>query len=280
MKISVLALSVFVLSLFSFSASAQNAAFLASIDQTELANAYNLKLTGESTADSYLQSTELTTASEMDSSKWQFAFTPYLWMAGLSGNGVLRGVPVGDIDISFSDIIDDLDMALTGHFEARKNNWTLLFDLFYLNISEKPQTIAVRVKQTVTELGGTYHLNSWFEALGGVRIVKYRLELTPTPLDEPLFEGSKTWADPFIGARAHAKLGKAFTVTARGDIGGFAIGSDVSYNVILGSYLQVARWGALNFGYRWWDVDYNTDNDNFTVDTLTYGPFIGMTFFF
>lgn len=280
MKIGVLALSVFVLSLFSITASAQSGAFLASIDQTELTNAYNLKLTGESTADSYFQSTEPAAASEMDSSNWEFAFTPYLWMAGISGNGVLRGVPIGDIDISFSDIIEDLDMALTGHFEARKNNWTLLFDVFYVNISEKPQTVVVRVKQTVAELGGTYHVSPWFEALAGVRIVKYRLELTPTPLDEPLVEGSKTWADPFVGARARAKVGSAITLIARGDVGGFAIGSDFSWNILLGGAIQVARWGAIDAGYRWWDVDYDTDDENFKVDTLQAGPFIGMTFFF
>lgn len=40
-----------------------------------------------------------------------------------------------DIDISFSDLIDDLNMAIMGSLQARKDKWTLLADVIYLAVS-------------------------------------------------------------------------------------------------------------------------------------------------
>lgn len=280
MKTQGIIFSVLIIALFSLSASAQSTAFLSSMNQSSLSKEFRLKSFGENKSYASYQTSESSTTMESDDSGWRVDLTPYLWMAGMSGDAALRGIPVENIDISFSDIIKDLDFGFAGHLEATKSNFTLFFDINYINISEKPQTVVVRVKNTVGEIGATYHLGAVFEVLGGARIIKWKLELTPSQIPITI-ERSKTFVDPFVGARVRARLGKAFTLGARGDIGGFGVGSDFSWNIILDASIQVARWGSIYIAQRWWNDDYGTNDDNdFQLDLLTAGPIVGLTFHF
>jgi hypothetical protein len=208
--------------------------------------------------------------------EWTADITPYFWIAGQNGDSVVLG-QASEIDISFSDIIENFDMGISGHLEANKDKWTLLFDLQYINVSEKPDTVVIRVKNTVMEGGVTYRLHPAFEALGGVRIVRYKLELTPD-LIEPI-EASKTWADPFVGVRAKAQVVDNFSVSGRFDIGGFGAGSDFSWNLILAGSYDWERISLL-FGYRAWNVDYDSGEGlrELELDLTTHGPFVGITF--
>ena len=61
-----------------------------------------------------------------DSDEWQFSITPYLWAVGLNGDMTVKGVD-SDVDVSFSDILTNLDIALEAHFEVWKGRWGGLF---------------------------------------------------------------------------------------------------------------------------------------------------------
>ena len=52
---------------------------------------------------------------------------------------------VAPVDLSFEDILDNLDMALAATFAIRKDKWTVLFDAMYLNVSPtiEPAPLAV-----------------------------------------------------------------------------------------------------------------------------------------
>lgn len=73
----------------------------------------------------------VTAATASDAEQWEFGAMIYLWGAGLEANTQTGG----DIDISFSDIVDDLDMAFMGTFDARKGKWSVLLDAVYLDMS-------------------------------------------------------------------------------------------------------------------------------------------------
>jgi hypothetical protein len=97
-------------------------------------------------------------------------------------------------------------MGIAGHLEATKENWTMLFDLNYTNISDSPGTRILRLKSMISELGGGYHMNPDFLFLGGARIVRNKVEITSPHEIIGTLHQSKTWVDPFIGAQASAKL--------------------------------------------------------------------------
>ena len=59
-------------------------------------------------------------AEEYLSEDWQVSVTPYLWGVSLKGDVTVKG-KTAEVDLSFSDILEDLDMALLFEAEARKN---------------------------------------------------------------------------------------------------------------------------------------------------------------
>ncbi|WP_156953419.1 hypothetical protein [Afifella pfennigii] len=55
---------------------------------------------------------------------WEFQVTPYAWLSGLSGDvGTIPGLPAGSVDLSFGDILDDLDFAGMLLASARNGPW-------------------------------------------------------------------------------------------------------------------------------------------------------------
>jgi hypothetical protein len=61
---------------------------------------------------------------------WQFKAGVYLYAAGVKGETASGS----DLDISFSDLINNLNMAFMGNVEARKSKWSLAADVVYLNV--------------------------------------------------------------------------------------------------------------------------------------------------
>jgi hypothetical protein len=80
---------------------------------------------------------------------WEFGAEVYLWgssIGGKTGSG-------SDIDIDFSSLFDDLEMAFMGLFGARKGKWSLLSDVIYLDVEDKNGSGNVNVP--VGPLGGS-----------------------------------------------------------------------------------------------------------------------------
>ena len=62
--------------------------------------------------------------------QWQFSGAFYLWGADIGGQ-TNRG---SEVEVGFSDLLDNLEMAFMGAFAARKNNWSLLTDVIYMDL--------------------------------------------------------------------------------------------------------------------------------------------------
>jgi len=70
------------------------------------------------------------TDSSATQDQWQFSAAIYMWGADISGQTV-RG---SEVEVGFSDLVDNLEMAFMGAFGARKNNWSFLADVIYLDL--------------------------------------------------------------------------------------------------------------------------------------------------
>jgi hypothetical protein len=62
---------------------------------------------------------------------WEFALSFYVWMPDIE-NTTASG---HEIEITFSDILDNLDMTLMTSFGARKDKWTFMTDVVYLHLN-------------------------------------------------------------------------------------------------------------------------------------------------
>ena len=63
--------------------------------------------------------------------KWGFSVAPYLWMASLKGDVMVKGVE-GSVDATFGDILDEMDAGGSLYLEARKGVWGIFADMYYL----------------------------------------------------------------------------------------------------------------------------------------------------
>jgi hypothetical protein len=90
-----------------------------------------------------------------------------------------------------------------------------------------------------------------------------------TQLNRP-FARTDDWFDPYIGLRAQYNLTKAFYVTAKADVGGFGVGSDVTAQISTVFGCQVTRNIFSEVGFRYLYTDY--DSNGLLYRVSTYGP--------
>jgi len=244
-----------------------------------------------------------TAPGETAKSKWEFEVIPYLWMAGLDGAVTVRGREAQG-SASFSDLSSNLDFGAQAHVEARKDKWGIFFDVTYMDFSASGQTIRPPIPGTIEaevsltewliELGGLYQVAKWslekekaiyLDMLGGGRYWELDMDLTLSNPDLGRSfkrSGSEDWIDPFVGLRLRANLSEKFVLALRGDIGGFGVSSDFSWNasVVLGYKIThlLSAW----VGYRTLSVDYEngSGNDKFVYDATMHGPMLGVSFSF
>jgi hypothetical protein len=77
------------------------------------------------------------------------------------------------------------------------------------------------------------------------------------------------WWDPYVGVRARYNFTPALYVAARGDLGGFGVGSDLMWHAEAAIGVQLTPTIFAEAGYRALSFDY--DKGGFTYDTITHG---------
>ncbi len=95
--------------------------------------------------------------------------------------------------------------------------------------------------------------------------------------------GVVTWVDPYVGFRVRHKLAPRQDLSLEADIGGFGLGSRISWQA-LGAYrFEFATTGNIGWagvvGYRALYVDYvqGSGNTRFEMDVLQHGPLLGIS---
>jgi opacity protein-like surface antigen len=218
---------------------------------------------------------------------WQFSLTPYFWAAGLDGD-VGVGGRTASVDVGFSDIADTLDMGALLTFEARKQRWGLLLDVIYLKMSTDEGTpgplfsnVDLGTKELVLEGDIAYRVlereHGGLDVLGGFR---YWNQDTELDLGAGLLPGielsqSENWVDPVVGVRYETALAKRWSLRLRGDIGGFGVSSDFTWQAFARVNYDISDRFSVVFGYRHLDVDF--EDDGFTYDVATSGPALGVS---
>jgi hypothetical protein len=214
-------------------------------------------------------------AQMMSYNRWKIDATPYFWLSGVDGDVTVDGTTTS-VDADFGDIAELISWGISGHVEARKRALALIFDLHYRELDEQQDSLSTTLQNVVAEGSAGYAVTQWLEVIGGVRYFNTEVGISGTPISE-----NKNWVDPIVGGRATWRPAKAWTVSGRADVGGFGIGSDLSWSVTAVAAYRVYDFSVV-FGYRIWQADYETGSggDLFRYDVITHGPGLGMTFHF
>lgn len=204
------------------------------------------------------------------------------WISGIEGDVGVFGA-VSAIDVPFDDIVSNLDMVAALNFEVRKGRWGLLTSLAYLELSGAAGTpgrlinnVTLEMQQLMLDAAISYALvdgeNCRVELLGGARYNHIDLGLNITsalPALNRNISGDKGWVDPYVGFLTRAKLAEPLTLVVKGDIGGFGVSSDITWQAYAGLEYQITKHLYAGLGYRVLGVDY-TDG-GFTYDVITSG---------
>lgn len=225
----------------------------------------------------------IATAQEED---WTFRFTPYIWAAGLKGSTTV-GQTQADIDLDFGDILEDLDMALMGDFRAEKGPWAIETDIIWTDLESDaqagPLNISVKPRMVFWQLDGRYRVAPQWEVYAGFRYYYSKVHIDiDTPNRQINASGSEDWIDPVVGVAFRTPINDRWSFAARGDIGGFGVGSDFAWGAMAVFDYRFGETTSITFGYRHLDIDYETGSgDNtFGLDAYMTGPIIGASFRF
>lgn len=227
------------------------------------------------------------------SSGWEFSVSPYLWLSGLSGDvGTFPALQPVDVDLSFGDIWDNLDFAGMAMLQARNGRFVALADISYIDLStskdleiREPGLIAASLDTSTfsaTAAAGYRAVDEgplFLDIYAGLRVtsVDARVELGG-PAVRLFAENSETWVDPVIASRFRAPLGEKWAFMLYGDIGGFGVGSDLTWQLLGTVQYRIGRRIWLAGGWRHYAIDY--EEDGFVYDVAMSGPIIGVTFGF
>ena len=222
-------------------------------------------------------------------SEWQHELAPYVWGSAMEGT-VGIGPVSAEAEMSFSDILDDLEFGFMGAYRASRDRYSITVDAIYmgLGVTEKGPGGTLKADIDVDQIGLEadfgYAVADRVTLFGGLRYVSLDADLRVTgPLGNELSASEEQdWVDPVIGAIYSWPLADDWTLNLRGDIGGFGVGSDFAWQGMATLRWQFSPRTALGVAYRYLDMDYEDGrgSDYFKYDMATSGPTMGVIFTF
>lgn len=221
-------------------------------------------------------------AAAQSASEKKYQMALYLQAAGMDGT-VGAGPVTADVNLSFSDVLENLQFGAMGAFRADLGRRAFMSDVMFLALGASKNNAVADVDEWVVEVDGAYSVNDRLEILAGARIVSLDAGVVVTRPAGTLSAGpSETWVDPLVGARVTVPFAKRWQFIGRGDIGGFGVGSDLAWNAVASVDVQLKEKLSLRFGYRWldWNYDKGTGADRFVYDVLVSGPAFALVLHF
>ena len=218
-----------------------------------------------------------------ETNEWTFDLSIYGLALGMEGELGIGPVTAG-VDVGLDDVLNNLEFGFMGTVRVGYGPWAITTEGLYMGLEGAKEGVTAELDQWMVEPTLSYRVSKYFEPLVGTRFNTLKGELRgPGVLPEPVIpSGTQNWWDPIIGANLALPLGKSFSLRLRGDVGGFGVGSDLTWQVYPYFNWQFARWGSLQLGYRWLYMDYETGSgaDRFAYDILNQGAQLGFTFHF
>jgi hypothetical protein len=211
--------------------------------------------------------------------EWQFELTPYLWLAGITGDMVSEGVDLPPVNPSYQFFsLENFDGVAFLNFAAKKDQWAIHSDLVHISFADTvqagPLESSFDLSGGTAELSAGYRPKNWqnTDLIFGVRGVKVDLDVALTP--GPAGSDSRSFVDPIVGASHRRTFDNQWGLIARGDIGGTS--SELMVNAMLAGTYQFTETFALAFGYRYLKIDF--EESDFLIDLSIQGYSVGFQF--
>lgn len=230
-------------------------------------------------------------AADGQSGDWKHRVFVYGMGAAMDGKARIGALEV-PVEYSISDVLDKLEFGAMAAYRADNGTWSYTVDATYMGLGGSSRTEGGRVlgKVDVDQLTvmGTVgrrvsdHLEVLFSL--GYFNLSNQLELqTTNPVSGETVVAKAgrdaSWVDPLVGLQYRRSLGDRWSITLRGDIGGFGMGSDLTYQGLAMLGWQASARTDLFFGWRLISFDYETGRDAGyqRYDLTEQGPMAGIS---
>ncbi len=210
-----------------------------------------------------------------DSSKWDFNLRPYFFLSGISGSVTVP--PTFPMNSSFGDLLKNVKLGAFINFTAQKGQWGASGDFQYINLYGEGSgllDVSLDFKNVIGEVDVFYEPETaaTLRFLAGVRTYSVKQTITIEGVELPA--ASTVVVDPILGAYGTWKLSDSWEFELRGDIGGFGVSSEFTYQVMALFHWNISESLAIPFGYR--VLGYQIKKDEILMDTRMAGMVLGL----
>lgn len=223
---------------------------------------------------------------------WNYRTTLYGWATGLAST---VDTPQGEIEteIEFEDVLDDLDFAVFGAFEANKGRWSVVFDAMYADLTTDLNTPLdgapfsrgeVETQLVMLTSYGMYSVvdddKTSLQVGGGVRYFNTTIDTSligQGAAPDVAFSVDGDWVDLVLAARLTQSFTEKWYGVGYADIGGFGIGdesSDLTWQGFAGVGYRFNETWATTGGYRYLSIERELSGQETTTEI--YGPYLGL----
>ncbi len=233
-----------------------------------------------------------TAPAQAQSDDWEVVLAPYAWIASITGDAAIGRTDPAPVDVSFSDLLENLRFGFMLHGEVRKGAWGVMLDAFYVKLGSDLSTplggvLDLQVQVLVFEalLSRRFDLpRGSVDAYAGIRYWDVDLDVELEGVVSGAIDRGDSWVDPVVGGRVIHYVGDDWFVMLRGDIGGFGVGSNFSWTAAAGVGYEVSDLFSIVAQYKALDVDFENDAagtpDFLLFDAIVHGPLVGFVFRF
>jgi len=222
---------------------------------------------------------------------WTHTLFVYGMGAAIDGDAQIGPLEV-PVDVSISELFDALEFGAMAAYRADNGTWSYTVDATFMALGGSSKTdrgnVLGKLDIDQMTLMGTVgrRLTPSLEVLASLAYFDLSTKLqvkTTNPVTGEVTTRragkDPSWVDPMIGLQFSVPVGERWRIGLRGDVGGFGIGSDLSYQA-----LASLRWAASDrvgvyFGYRLISFDYEDGKDlqYERYDLTEQGPLAGFS---
>jgi len=231
-----------------------------------------------------------------DPAKWNAEITPFLWLPVISGEVSSKRL-TEDFNIPVVDVLGNLKMAFMINAEVSKGHFFASPTYVYCKLgsekvlwtSESGEKSIVAIpdfKMNIVELiaGGRFRVDDFLiiDPFAGFRYSNYHLfGSVEGPLDTTSFDASTDFWDPVIGFQIWYFPHPRVPICLKTDVGGFGVGSTLSWTALLYSGYTISPSFDLLAGFLAYGSDFKRENslgNTIGLNMVMYGFDLGLRY--
>jgi len=220
-------------------------------------------------------------AQDATTKKWHYLSDLYMMFPNMNGETTVANLPEVEVDAGEAAILGNLKFGAMFYLEATNDDWTISSDFIYMKLNQGLKTTnliksgSITMEQLAWEVDGLKHLTPWLEFGLGGRLVSLRTGVDATGTLNQSHDGSasKTWYDPVVVMRTQGAIQEKWLLQFRGDVGGFGVGSDFSWQIQANAGYRFSKLFQTSIGYRYIGINYDKGEgvERFLYNIDTYG---------